>query len=132
MKRMHVMLKVNNLNESIEFYNSLFGSDPTVQKEDYAKWMLDDPRVNFSIAERPGAKGIEHLGIQAESEEELDDLRTKIDRTHRLARDEGETTCCYANSDKSWISDPQGVEWEAFYTFGESETYSAEKEAACC
>ncbi len=132
MKRMHVMLKVNNLNESIEFYNSLFGSNPTVQKKDYAKWMLDDPRVNFSIAERPGAKGIEHLGIQAETEEELEDLRSKIDSTHGLARNEGETSCCYANSDKTWISDPQGVEWEAFHTFGESETYSTEKEAACC
>jgi catechol 2,3-dioxygenase-like lactoylglutathione lyase family enzyme len=132
MKRMHVMLRVNNLNESIEFYNTLFGTDPTVQKEDYAKWMLDDPRVNFSIAERPGTKGIEHLGIEAESEEELEDLRAKIDKAHGLARNEGETTCCYANSDKTWISDPQGVEWEAFHTFGESDTYSEEEQIACC
>lgn len=131
MKRMHVMLKVNDLNDSIEFYSTLFGAAPTKQKEDYAKWMLDDPRVNFSIAEREGAKGIEHLGIEAESEEELLELRSSIDRTHGLSRDEGETTCCYANSDKSWITDPQGVEWEAFHTFGESENYSAE-ETACC
>ncbi len=131
MKRMHVMLKVNNLNESVEFYRTLFGTKPTVQKDDYAKWMLDDPRVNFSIAERAGEKGIEHLGIQAESEEELEELRGNISRTHGLAKEEGKTTCCYANSDKSWITDPQGVSWEAFYTFGESEVYSND-EMACC
>lgn len=131
MKRMHVMLKVNDLNESVEFYSTLFGVAPTKQKEDYAKWMLDDPRVNFSIAEREGAKGVEHLGIEAESEEELLELRSNIDRTHGLTRNEGETTCCYANSDKSWITDPQGVEWEAFHTFGESENYSAEEKACC-
>lgn len=131
MKRMHVMLKVNNLNESVEFYETLFGTKPSVQKDDYAKWMLDDPRVNFSIAERSGEKGIEHLGIQADNKQELEDLRTKIGRAHGLAREEGKTTCCYANSDKSWITDPQGVSWEAFYTFGESETYSSE-EPACC
>ena len=132
MKRMHVMLKVNDLNESVEFYKTLFGTSPTVQKEDYAKWMLDDPRVNFSIAEREGAKGIEHLGIEAETEDELAELRSNIDRTHGLARNEGDTTCCYANSDKSWISDPQGVEWEAFHTYGDSEEYSSEEETACC
>ncbi|WP_138430837.1 ArsI/CadI family heavy metal resistance metalloenzyme [Fodinibius saliphilus] len=131
MKRMHVMLKVNDLEESVEFYSTLFGVAPTKQKDDYAKWMLDDPRVNFSIAQREGDKGIEHLGIQAENEKELGELRTKIDRTHGLARNEGDTTCCYANSDKSWITDPQGVEWEAFYTFGESEDYSTQ-ETACC
>lgn len=131
MKRMHVMLKVNNLSESIEFYSTLFGAAPTKQKEDYAKWMLEDPRVNFSIAEREGAKGIEHLGIEAESEEELQELRSNIDRTHGLARNEGETTCCYANSDKTWIADPQGVEWEAFRTFGESEKYGVEEETCC-
>ena len=131
MKRMHVMLKVNNLNESIDFYSSLFGADPTVKKEDYAKWMLEDPRVNFSIAERDGEKGIEHLGIEAGSEEELEEVRTHISRTHGLLRNEGETTCCYANSDKSWISDPQGVAWEAFYTFGKSDSYSGEKQACC-
>ncbi len=131
MKRMHVMLKVNNLNESVEFYSALFGVAPTKQKEDYAKWMLDDPRVNFSIAERDGEKGIEHLGIEAETEDELVELRSNIDRTQSLARAEGDTTCCYANSDKSWVSDPQGVEWEAFHTYGESESYTAEEEACC-
>lgn len=131
MKRLHVMLKVNNLKESIEFYSTLFGAAPTKQKEDYAKWMLDDPRVNFSLAERDGPKGIEHLGIEAETPQELEELRANIGRTQGLAREEGETTCCYANSDKSWISDPQGVEWEAFRTFGESEEYHSQ-EANCC
>ena len=131
MKRMHVMLQVNDLNESVEFYSTLFGVAPTKKKEDYAKWMLNDPRVNFSIAEREGTKGIEHLGIEAESVEELLELRSNIDRTHGLTRNEGEATCCYANSDKSWVTDPQGVEWEAFHTFGESESYSTE-EVACC
>jgi len=131
MKRMHVMLKVNDLNESIEFYSALFGVAPTLQKNDYAKWMLDDPRVNFSIAERPGAKGIEHLGIQAENEEELEEIRANIGRAQGDTREEGKTTCCYANSDKTWIADPQGVEWEAFHTFGESEEYG-EAERACC
>ncbi len=132
MKRMHVMLKVNNLNESIEFYSTLFGVAPTKQKEDYAKWMLDDPRVNFSIAERDGEKGIEHLGIEAETSDELQQLRDNIGRMQELVRNEGDTTCCYANSDKSWVADPQGVEWEAFHTYGESENYSSETEAACC
>lgn len=132
MKRMHVMLKVKDLNESIKFYNALFGEEPTKQKDDYAKWMLDDPRVNFSIAEREGAKGIEHLGIEAETEEELLALRSNIDHTQALARNEGETTCCCANSYKSWVTDPQGVEWEAFHTHGESESYSKEGKAVCC
>ena len=132
MKRMHVMLKVNDLNESVEFYKTLFGTSPTVQKEDYAKWMLDDPRVNFSIAEREGEKGIEHLGIQAENEEELQELRTNIGNAHGLSTtEEGKTTCCYANSDKTWITDPQGVSWEAFYTFGESDVYTTEEQACC-
>lgn len=132
MKRLHVMLKVSDLEESIEFYNHLFGTEPTTRKEYYAKWMLDDPRVNFSIAERPGAKGIEHLGIQAENEAELEEIRENIGRAAKgTVRDEGDTVCCYAKSDKSWIADPQGVEWEAFYTYGESENYT-EAEARCC
>ncbi len=136
MKRMHVMLKVHDLDESVRFYTHLFGTGPTTQKDDYAKWMLDDPRVNFSIA--PGAEseaGIEHLGIQAETPEELSELRAGIARAESEAvHDEGETTCCYANSDKTWVRDPQGVEWEAFYTHGASETYFADgaEASACC
>lgn len=131
MKRLHVMLKVNDLQESINFYQTLFGAEPTVAKKDYAKWMLDDPRVNFSIAQRPGEKGIEHLGIQAGSETELEELRGNISRAVGLVKNESDTTCCYANSDKSWIADPQGVEWEAFYTYGESDIYASEEQTCC-
>lgn len=131
MKRVHIMLKVESLEQSIAFYSKLFGVPPTKKKEDYAKWMLDDPHVNFSIAERKGVKGIEHLGIETDSEAELRELRDNIDRIEAHKREEGQTTCCYANSDKSWVTDPQGVDWEAFYTFGESESYS-EVEQACC
>jgi hypothetical protein len=126
------MLKVSNIEESVEFYRALFGAEPTVRRNEYAKWMLEDPLVNFSIAQRPGAKGIEHLGIQAETEAELEQLRDNIVRANGLVRNEGDTTCCYANSDKTWIADPQGVEWEAFYTYGESESYSSKGAKACC
>ena len=137
MKRMHVMLKVKDLQESVNFYTALFGASPTVRRENYAKWMLDDPRVNFSVAPGPDEAGIEHLGIQAETEAELEALRASIGRAEGTARYEGDTTCCYANSDKTWVADPQGVQWEAFYTYGESETYYAEEEAgadgaSCC
>lgn len=135
MKRMHVMLKVRDLDESVRFYTALFGAEPSTRRADYAKWMLDDPRVNFSMA--PGAEreaGIEHLGIQAEDEGELEALRAGIARAEGAAvREEGDTTCCYANSDKTWVRDPQGVEWEAFFTYGESETYYAEEASSeCC
>lgn len=127
MKRMHVMLRVKDLSEAARFYSSLFGTEPTTRKSDYAKWMLDDPRVNFSIAEKSEEFGIEHLGIQAETPEELERLRERIDQAGGTVNNEGETTCCYANSDKTWVVDQQGVSWEAFYTSGEAETYFAEE-----
>jgi catechol 2,3-dioxygenase-like lactoylglutathione lyase family enzyme len=132
MKRLHVMLRVKDLDEATRFYTSLFATEPTVQKADYAKWMLDDPRVNFSVAEKDEDHGIEHLGIQAETPAELDELRERIDRAGGTVTNEGETTCCYANSDKTWVVDRQGVPWEAFYTSGEADTYRGEKESACC
>ena len=132
MKRMHVMLRVKDLDEATRFYSSLFDAAPTTRKPDYAKWMLDDPRVNFSIAEKDGEFGIEHLGIQAETPDELAELRERIDRAGGTVNNEGETTCCYANSDKTWVVDPQGVSWEAFYTSGEADAYYAEEETACC
>ena len=135
-KRMHVMLQVKSLEESVAFYSALFAAEPTVRKGDYAKWMLDDPRVNFSIAETAaGTVGIEHLGIQAETAEELQELRERIGRAGGTVQNEGETTCCYANSDKTWVVDGQGVAWEAFYTHGAAATYRApapEGEATCC
>jgi catechol 2,3-dioxygenase-like lactoylglutathione lyase family enzyme len=129
MKRMHVMLRVKNLDEATRFYSSLFDAEPTTQKPDYAKWMLDDPRVNFSIAEKDEDFGIEHLGIQAETPDELEELRGRIDRAGGTVNNEGETTCCYANSDKTWVVDQQGVSWEAFYTSSAAETYDGEESA---
>ena len=120
---MHVMLRVKRLDDAIRFYSALFDSAPTVRKPDYAKWMLEDPRVNFSIATKPDGFGIEHLGIQAETPEELAELRKRIATAGGLVRNEGDTTCCYANSDKTWVVDEQGVAWEAFYTAGTATTY---------
>ncbi|HUO85809.1 MAG TPA: ArsI/CadI family heavy metal resistance metalloenzyme [Thermoanaerobaculia bacterium] len=142
MKRLHVMLKVRDLDGSLAFYRELFAAEPTVRKPDYAKWMLDDPRVNFSIGVMRGedgevAAGIEHLGIQAESPQELSELRERIGRAGGTVDNEGETTCCYANSDKTWVVDAQGVAWEAFYTSGVATSYRSEQAApgrgvTCC
>jgi catechol 2,3-dioxygenase-like lactoylglutathione lyase family enzyme len=138
MKRLHVNLSVNNLTESIAFYTALFGTAPTTRKDDYAKWLIDDPRVNFSITEQPSRAGLEHLGIQAESEAELQGLYAGIADADTVLREEGHTVCCYAQSEKSWVKDPQGIEWEVFHTYGESDTFYAEVEqgaeaaAACC
>lgn len=124
MKRMHIHVGVDNLAASIQFYSTLFDAEPTVTKDDYAKWMLDDPRVNFAISsEGHATKGIEHLGIQAESPDELQQVFTRLRKADAPVLEEGQTTCCYAQSEKSWISDPDGVVWEAFYTNGESVVY---------
>ena len=124
MKRLHVHVGVEDLGRSIHFYSTLFGAAPSVVKGDYAKWMLDDPRVNFAISsgDRP-VKGIEHLGIQAESEAELDEVYARLSDAGRPVLNEGRTTCCDARSKKSWIADPDGVIWEAFHTTGESTVY---------
>lgn len=132
MKRMHVMLRVKDLQDSVKFYSTLFDSAPTLSKPDYAKWMLEDPRVNFSIAEKPGAYGIEHLGIQAGTPAELKELRARIARAGGVVRNEGETTCCYANSNKTWVVDAQGVAWEAFHTSGVAKSYYGEGALDCC
>lgn len=124
MKRLHVHAGVADLEQSIRFYSTLFDSPPTVLKDDYAKWMLDDPRVNFAISSgRHAAKGIEHLGIQAESGEELGEVYGRLKAADRPVLEEGRTTCCYAKSEKSWISDPDGIVWEAFFTDGEATIY---------
>ena len=123
MKRLHVHVGVVDLNRSIAFYSTLFGAEPAATKPDYAKWMLDDPRVNFAISANNAHKGIEHLGIQAESTEELSEVYGRLKAADRPVLEEGQTTCCYAKSEKSWISDPQGVVWEAFFTSGEATVY---------
>lgn len=123
MKRLHVHVGVDDLSQSIGFYSTLFGADPTVTKDDYAKWMLDDPRVNFAISSGNAHKGVEHLGIQVESESELREVYGRLKAADRPVLEEGATTCCYAKSEKSWIADPQGVVWEAFFTNGEATVY---------
>lgn len=124
MKRLHVHVGVTDLDQSIRFYSTLFGATPTVTKDDYAKWMLEDTRVNFAIsAGDHAAKGIEHLGIQVESAKDLGDVYDRLKAADRPILDEGATICCYAKSEKSWISDPDGVVWEAFLTKGEATVY---------
>lgn len=142
MKRLHVHVGVNDLNQSIGFYSTLFGAEPTVTKPDYAKWMLEDPRVNFAISAGNAHKGVEHLGIQVESGQELQEVYGRLKAADRPVLEEGATTCCYAKSEKSWIADPQGVVWEAFFTNGEATVYGDNPElsalsanaaeSACC
>lgn len=123
MKRLHVHVGVSDLAASIAFYSTMFGAPPSVEKPDYAKWMLDDPRVNFAISQGRDANGVSHLGVQAETAEELADVSARLAAAGRPVLDEGTTTCCYARSEKSWISDPDGVVWEAFHTTGEATNY---------
>ncbi|WP_228244117.1 ArsI/CadI family heavy metal resistance metalloenzyme [Porphyrobacter sp. GA68] len=124
MKRLYVHVGVADLDKSIGFYSTLFGAEPTVTKADYAKWMLEDPRVNFAISSsNHAAKGIENLGIQVETAEELTEVYGRLKSADRPVLEEGATTCCYAKSEKSWIADPDGVIWEAFHTNGEATVY---------
>lgn len=124
MKRFHMHVGVTDLDASIAFYTHLFGAEPSVVQADYAKWMLEDPRINFAISMREGAiKGIEHVGLQVESEAELGEVYARLKAADRPVLAEGATTCCYARSEKSWIADPDGVVWEAFLTTGGSTTY---------
>jgi len=124
MKRFHVHVAVDDLAQSVRFYSTLFAIEPTVLKPDYAKWMLEDPRVNFAISTGAGhGTGISHLGIQAEDEGELAEVYDRLARAERPVVEEGATICCYAQSDKQWIADPQGVAWETFYTYGEATVY---------
>lgn len=136
MKRLHVHVSVDNLAASIHFYKTLFAAEPTLIKRDYAKWMLEDPRVNFAISQRSSDTGVRHLGIQVEDQSELAEVYARLKRADRPVLEEGATTCCYAKSEKSWVEDPQGVKWETFLTTGESTTYGSEEptlpRANCC
>jgi hypothetical protein len=126
MKRFHVHVSVENVADSIRFYRTLFAAEPAVVRDDYAKWMLEDPRVNFAISKRGGAAGIRHLGIQVENGAELADVYSRLKSAEAPVVEEGATTCCYAESEKSWIADPQGVQWETFLTTGESTVYGTD------
>ena len=123
MKRLHIHVSVERLDASVRFYSTLFASDPTVIKPDYAKWMLDDPHVNFAISTRSGTLGLDHLSMQVETPDELNEVYGRLGRADAPVLDEGMTTCCYARSEKSWITDPQGLSWETFLTTGESTVY---------
>ncbi|PPD41882.1 MAG: glyoxalase/bleomycin resistance/dioxygenase family protein [Methylocystis sp.] len=140
MKRLHVHVSVDDLAQSIQFYNALFGAQPSVAKPDYAKWMLDDPRVNFAISSRGREAGLDHLGIQVETQDELQEVYGRLQQAGRPVLEEGETTCCYAASEKAWTADPQGLLWESFLTTGESTVYGEDAPldaatnggSACC
>ena len=138
MKRFHVHVAVEDLDQSIRFYSTLFGAEPAVVKPDYAKWMLDDPRVNFAISRRGEQRGVDHLGLQVDDRGELREISNRLDSAGREVYDRGEAHCCYARSDKAWVRDPQGVSWETFFTFGQETVYGegmveqADGASACC
>jgi catechol 2,3-dioxygenase-like lactoylglutathione lyase family enzyme len=127
MKRLHVHIAVEDLNKSIGFYSTLFGAKPSVLKHDYAKWMLEDPRVNLAISQRDQIAGVDHLGIQVETDGELRELAKRLKAAGEETRDQESTTCCYAQSNKVWVNDPSGVRWETFYTFGEATAYGEDE-----
>jgi len=119
MKRFHVHMAVEDVEQNVQFYSAVFGAAPTVSKPDYAKWMLEDPRINFAISKRGAKTGLNHVGIQAENEAELEDVHARLARAGQKLLKQEQTSCCYAKSNKYWVQDPQGVAWEAFHTLGE-------------
>ncbi len=134
MKRMHLHIGVEDLDESIRFYTALFGAAPIKTKPDYAKWLLEDPRVNFAVSTR-AKKGVDHLGIQVEEDMELAEVRERLKAKDVPITDEGETVCCYARSEESWIQDPSGIAWETYRTMEDVQLFSGQTEsteAACC
>jgi len=137
MKRFHVHAHVDDLQASITFYSKMFGVEPTRIEADYAKWMLDDPRINFAISTRGGKPGVDHLGIQTDNADELAELKARAQQADLALLDEGETTCCYARSEKHWVTDPQGIAWEHFHTLDNIPVFSepaatTAKAGACC
>jgi lactoylglutathione lyase len=140
MKRLHIHVTVRDLAESIQFYATLFGGEPTVRKDDYAKWLLDDPRVNFAISTRGHTTGVDHLGIQVDDATELHEVAALLQEAQRPVVEQSDTVCCYARSAKAWVTDPQGLYWETFHTLGEAPVYGedrlpenpAAQETACC
>jgi len=135
MKRFHVHVSVDDLDANVKFYSTVFGAPPTVVKPDYAKWMVDDPRINFAISTRRSALGVDHLGVQVDSDEELSVLRARVTAAEVAALDQSGAACCYARSDKYWTTDPQGIAWETFHTLDSIPVYGDTVRApasACC
>lgn len=135
MKRFHVHVGVKNLEDSIQFYSTLFGQAPTKLKDDYAKWMLEDPRINFAISTRV-SEGVDHLGFQVDESVELGELTARLKKADLGLYDEGTTTCCYANSEKAWVQDPSGIAWETYHTMNDAEVFNEKvktvESSACC
>jgi catechol 2,3-dioxygenase-like lactoylglutathione lyase family enzyme len=138
MKRFHVHVHVEDLAKSIDFYSKLFAAQPARIESDYAKWMLDDPRVNFAISTRGSKAGVDHLGFQTDDSNELAELKARAEAADMALFDEGETTCCYSRSEKHWVTDPQGIAWEHFHTlasvpvFSETRPAAVAEASACC
>ena len=139
MNRLHLHISVNDLTDSIIFYSTIFGAEPTVRKDDYAKWRLADPAINFAISNRSDASGLDHLGIQVDSTEELEKIAERLKKAEITASAQNNSSCCYARSDKYWTTDPQGIAWESFYTLEDIPMYSGsgkdqpeESSHACC
>lgn len=136
MKRFHIHVGVKDLEHSVQFYSTLFGQKPTKVKEDYAKWMLEDPKVNFAISTRVSTEGVDHLGIQVEEGSELTEITERLKKADLGIYGEGATTCCYAESEKAWVKDPSGIAWEAYHTMNDADVFSEKVKApavnACC
>lgn len=137
MKRFHIHVGVKDLNNSIQFYSTLFGQKPSKVKDDYAKWMLEDPRINFAISTRSGKEGVDHLGMQVDEGHELAEISERLKKADLGVFDEGSTTCCYAESSKAWVKDPAGIAWEAYHTMADVETFNGKAKTepqanACC
>ena len=138
MKRFHVHVAVKDIAESVQFYSTFFNTPPSVEKDDYAKWMLDDPRINFAISTRGREPGLDHLGIQVENPEDLQEISQRLKSAQQPILEQEQTTCCYAKADKAWVHDPQGIAWESFHTTGSATTYgedtdfSIQTNSACC
>lgn len=135
MKRMHLHVSVDDLNKSINFYNTMFGMEPTVVKSDYAKWMLDDPLVNFAISQRGAKVGLDHVGIQVDNEDALSEMKARFDSAELSVLTQEGTTCCYAKSDKHWVQDPSGIAWETYHTLDSAPTFNdvhSQSDSACC
>lgn len=135
MKRLHVHVSVENIEDAVKFYTTMFGAEPVKQKPDYAKWLLNEPSINFAISSRGKKPGFDHFGIQVDEESELTEVRKRIGEAELKTFDEGETTCCYAKSDKTWVMDPAGLPWEAYQFMGDAEIFQetkADEKSACC
>jgi len=132
MKRFHIHVGVKDLNYSVQFYSTLFGQQPTKLKEDYAKWMLEDPKINFAISTRVNSEGVDHLGIQVEEGTELTEITERLKKADLGVYGEGETTCCYAESNKAWVKDPSGIAWEAYQTMADAQVFSEKSKTNAC